>query len=96
MPNTIVNLGDLKALADKYQRALKRHRGVRLLADGARGDSVSEETLQRLSDALATVQETIEEICEQPILAVQLIEVPEDKNAVARKKTTPKRRPRKR
>ena len=97
MPNTIVNLGDLKALADKYQRALKRHRGVKLKATGERGAAVGPDNIQALTDALEAVQEAIEEVCEQPVLAVQLIEESEPPvNTAARKTSGRKRSTRKR
>lgn len=78
MPNTVVNLGDLEAMAIKYQRALNRHDGIRLKADGSRGDRVDSAALQRIADALETVRTTIRGICEQPVLAVQLIEQTDD------------------
>jgi hypothetical protein len=83
MPNTVVNLGDLRELATKYSRALDKHDGIRLKQDGKPGGTVNSDDLQAVADALKTVRRLVGEICEQPVLAVRLIE---QKSATARTK----------
>ena len=74
MPNTVVNLGDLQVIVEKYSNALNRHDGRRLNADGSVGDPVDARLLQEVADACANVNRLCSQICQQPVLAIRLTE----------------------
>jgi hypothetical protein len=74
MPNTVVSLGDLRAIAMKYSRALNKHNGRRINNDGSVGDSVNAEMLQTVANHLREVERLCGEICQQPVLAIVVTE----------------------